>query len=400
MRGRVVCLVVLAAFAFGSMCLVYFASALQASALRHYAKWKNGPPSDPNFFPIGVWLQDPKNAARYKELGINMYVGLWKGPTEEQLAALKAAGMKVICAQNEVGLRHLDDPTIIGWLQMDEPDNAQPKEGGGWGPAVPPEKVIAEYERMKRNDPTRPVLLNLGQGVANDVWVGRGCKWWDYYDYVRGCDIISFDIYPVNSMARFYKTRDGADCIWVVYKGVWRLREMVYDQKPVWNVIETVRIRNNSGTPTPEHIRAEVWMSIIAGSRGIFYFCHQFEPKFIEAGPLAYPQIGAALKRINGELRQLAPVINTPDQGEIATVESPAEAPVVMMARRYRGATYIFAVNTRKLATQAQLTIMGEKGRAKVEVIGEGRSLTARDGRFSDEFDGYAVHLYRYAGGR
>ena len=31
-----------------------------------YAAWKNGPPPDPNFFPLAVWLQDPKNAARFK----------------------------------------------------------------------------------------------------------------------------------------------------------------------------------------------------------------------------------------------------------------------------------------------------------------------------------------------
>ncbi|MCS6863341.1 MAG: hypothetical protein NZT92_23790, partial [Abditibacteriales bacterium] len=91
-----------------------------------YALWKNGPPSDPSYFPIAVWLQDPKNAPRFKAAGINLYVGLWRGPTEAQLAALKAAGMPVICEQNRVGLAHKDDPIIVGWMHGDEPDNAQP----------------------------------------------------------------------------------------------------------------------------------------------------------------------------------------------------------------------------------------------------------------------------------
>src|SRR5262245_25450489 len=68
---------------------------------------------DPNFFPIAVWLQNPNNAARYKAAGINLYVGLWRGPTEEQLATLKQYGMYVICAQNAAGLAHKEDPTII-----------------------------------------------------------------------------------------------------------------------------------------------------------------------------------------------------------------------------------------------------------------------------------------------
>lgn len=75
-------------------------------------------------FPIAVWLQDPQNAGRYRQAGINLYVGLWQGPTEAQLNALKSAHMPVICAQNAVGLAHKTDPTIAGWMQQDEPDDA------------------------------------------------------------------------------------------------------------------------------------------------------------------------------------------------------------------------------------------------------------------------------------
>ena len=78
-----------------------------------YAQWQNGPPTDPAFFPLGVWVQDPRNAERYQEIGINTYVGLWQGPTEDQLTSLAASGMKVICAQNKVGLEHVDEPAII-----------------------------------------------------------------------------------------------------------------------------------------------------------------------------------------------------------------------------------------------------------------------------------------------
>src|SRR5688572_27433227 len=75
--------------------------------------WSNGLSSDPNYFPIAVWLQSPHNATAYKAAGINLYVGLWQGPTEAQLAALKAAEMPVICEQNEVGLAHKSDKIIV-----------------------------------------------------------------------------------------------------------------------------------------------------------------------------------------------------------------------------------------------------------------------------------------------
>src|SRR5215212_6954240 len=61
--------------------------------------------ADPNVFPIAVWLQSPARAPDYKAIGINLYVGLWKGPTEAQLTDLKRHGMRVICSQNGVGLK-------------------------------------------------------------------------------------------------------------------------------------------------------------------------------------------------------------------------------------------------------------------------------------------------------
>jgi hypothetical protein len=79
----------------------------------------NGRLADPNFFPVAVWLQNPTRAPQYLEIGVNLYVGLWRGPTEEQLAELKKHGMGVICAQNAVGLRHKDDPTIVAWMHGD-----------------------------------------------------------------------------------------------------------------------------------------------------------------------------------------------------------------------------------------------------------------------------------------
>ena len=86
----------------------------EASELTIAPKWKNGPPVEESYFPIAVWLQDPRNAARYKAAGINLYIGLWQGPTSNQLAALQKAGMPVICSQNRVALENKDNPIIIG----------------------------------------------------------------------------------------------------------------------------------------------------------------------------------------------------------------------------------------------------------------------------------------------
>ncbi|GAH44586.1 unnamed protein product, partial [marine sediment metagenome] len=146
----------------------------QIDEKNEYIKWKNGPPVDPGYFPVAVWLQEPSDAVEYKKAGINLYVGLWKGPTEEQLSELRAAGMQTICSQNNIGLKYINDRIIIGWMHGDEPDNAQrPIIDGKWSPPVLPEKIINDYKKIKAEDPSRPVFLNLGQGVAWNNYIGR-----------------------------------------------------------------------------------------------------------------------------------------------------------------------------------------------------------------------------------
>ena len=234
------------------------------------AKWLRGPPSDPTFFPLAVWLQDPSNADRYRKAGFNIYIALWAGPTEAQLAALKKAGMRVICEQNDVSLRHLDDPTIIGWMHGDEPDNAQSQSArSGWTSPITPEKVVEEYARMKSKDTSRPVVLNLGQGVAWDGWYGRGTRKnhpEDYPGYVAGCDIASFDIYPV-----VHPDKEVAGKLWFVARGVERLVQWSAGKKEVWNCLECTHIENRDRKATPHQVRCEAWMSLIHGSRGLIW---------------------------------------------------------------------------------------------------------------------------------
>jgi hypothetical protein len=49
-------------------------------------------------------------------------------------------------------------------------------------------------------------------------------------------------------------------------------------------------------------------------------------------------------------------------------------------------------------ATTATFTVAGMTGRAKAEVLGENRTVEARDGVFKDEFGAWDVHLYLIRG--
>ena len=350
-------------------------------------------------FPIGVWLQSPDNAKKYLDAGINYYIGLWDGPTEEQLSALKKAGMKVICDQNAIGLKHKDDPTIAGWMHQDEPDNAQPvkdpKTGEQtYGPPVNPDLIVKNYQVLKKKDPSRPILLNLGQGVANDEWVGRGpdAHLDDYKTYVKGCDIVSFDVYPITDIRK----SDGENYLWYVAKGVQRLREWSGPEKTIWNVIECTHINNPDKKATPHQVKAMVWMSIIHGSTGIVYFVHEFKPAFNEHALLNDLEMLSAVTKINQQVQSLAPVIFSPSEDALIQVQSSDPAiPIACMVKQVKNELYIFAVNMRNKPVQAAFSLQKDLPIQEIQETEKSRVIPIKDKKFNDVFESYDVRIYK-----
>jgi len=147
--------------------------------------------------------------------------------------------------------------------------------------------------------------------------------------------------------------------------------------------------------PTPHEVRAEVWMSLIHGSRGLIYFVHQFKPKFIEAALLADPEMLTAVTAINRQIKELAPVLNSPTVPEAVKVNSTNEAvPIATMVKRHAGTTYLFAVAMRNAETQATLRSRGSKGRQLWQCLV--RADDHRKGRkVWRSLRPWDVHLYR-----
>jgi len=375
--------------------LLLTAVARAAEAPQDAGRFSRGLSTKPDFFPLAVWLQDPKNAGRYKDVGVNLYVGLWRGPSEQQLEMLEKVGMPVICSLNDRSKRFLDRRIIVGWMHGDEPDNAQALPGGkGYGPPILPEKIVQDYQRIREIDPTRPVMLNLGQGVAWDNYIGRGVrrnKPEDYPQYVKGCDIASFDIYPMA-----HTSKEIAGKLWHVPFGVDRLRKWVNDEKPVWCCIETTCISNPQSALTPREVRSEVWMAIIHGAKGIIYFAHQFKPNFIEAGLLAKPEMAKGIAEINAQVKELAPAINSASvEGEVSVESANKDVPIDILVRRRGDELYVFAVAMRPGRTQAKFSGSKLSRSGSAEVLGEARRVQVEKGLWNDRFRDYEVHLYR-----
>ncbi|SPP97682.1 hypothetical protein [Bradyrhizobium vignae] len=349
----------------------------------------NGFPTDANFFPIGVWLQSPTRAASYKAIGINTFVGLYEGPTEEQLAALARQHMFAIAGQNDVALKSVNRHVIKAWMQEDEPDNAQPIGPGVYGTCIPAIEVARRTREMKARDPTRPIMINFGQGVANEFWRGRGPCNGDqgYYDTaIQGADLLSYDIYPVGSTTPQVKGR-----LEYVARGVTNLAKRATDGQSVWMALETTAL-DPTRRPTAAEVRAEIWMALVHGATGIFYFVHEFKPTFREDAIFRYPDIVEEVTKTNRLILSLSPALKSPSVSGAISVSS--QVPIATMVKVYKDNTYIFAVAMQNSPSTARITV-NNVHQTSARVIGEGRSVSLAQGSFEDQFEGYGVHLYQ-----
>ena len=273
---------------------------------------------------------------------------------------------------------------------------------------------------MHAADPTRPVLLNLGQGVAWDNYIGRGVRRnhpEDYPEYVKGCDIASFDIYPA-----VHDHAEVAGKLEFVARGVERLVQWTRGEKTVWNCIECTHISNPQVRPTPQQVRAEVWMALIHGSRGLIYFVHQFKPVFKEAALLDDPELLAAVTAINRQVREFAPLLNSPSivdgvsvrsESPSAVLRTPSSKPgqkdgmtahsvdersIAWMLKRRGDTAYLFAVNMRNGPVRGSFLIresaLGLGSELSATVLDESRRISTRNGELTDDFKPYEVHLY------
>ncbi|HUT37172.1 MAG TPA: hypothetical protein VNE39_27065 [Planctomycetota bacterium] len=357
--------------------------------ISHFAK---SVMDDPGFFPVSVWLQPAGQAEKYKAMGVNVYVGgvdSYPRPKDREfLDAIQKQGMYAICPYKKqyVEAKLHEHPAFIGWMFGDEPDNVDAATGQV---KHTPEALLADFAKIRRDDPAHRVYLNLGCGVANERFVGRGATDEQYADYPKACDIVSYDVYPCNSIQP-----DGPGRLHLVAKGVDRLRKWAGPGKKVWCWIEANKISKGDGrAPTPDEVKTQIWMALVHGADGYGFFCHSWAGQRASVSAIA-PEMQAALAPVNAEVHKLAPVLNSPTIADAAAVKPSMGSRVDVMVKRHEGATWVFAVNMFRKPEKATITVKG-LGDAKAEALFEGRTVAVKGGVLTDDFAPYAVHRYR-----
>lgn len=374
---------------------------------RYFAKWTNGMPTDPAFFPIGVWLQDPNrvrdgkvNALNYKDAGVNTFVNLWEFPSRADSAArletIRKYGLHAIASGYEGsavdGTRKINGfgaaDVLDGYGIGDEQDMSS-------GPHVGPADVSAAASAIRAADPSRPVYNNFGKAFSVYPWIGAQEDDAGLRAYCSQIDIVSSDYYAATDQ------HEPADMHTPDYYGraVDHVRDLCGRQKPVWGFVETGHPGGSAGYPpyssngviAADTIEQAVWSMLAHGANGIIYFVHDFFPDGLtEDGLFDHPANLAVVKRVNADIRAVAPILNAQRQPTGLTVDG-ADATL----RADADGWYVIAAAKGNGPAKASFTIEEASGR-DVEVVGENRTLHAdANGTWFDNLSGWGHHMYR-----
>lgn len=166
---------------------------------------------------------------------------------------------------------------------------------------------------------------------------------------------------------------------------------------------------------TPAQTVAAAWHALIAGARGIIWFQHNFSGRcvdfktFVDGSNPSSPMYGcqqtphvtlhgmvAAISAFNHEVTRLSGVLlSATITGFVRTADD-----VSTLAKARGGSCYVFAGSGRPATPPAPNQVvrfsLAARYTGPVRVVGEGRTLHATRGQFTDTFsDADAVHIYR-----
>lgn len=342
-------------------------------------------------FLIGVYAPPPTDFARWKARGINTVVDVPDGdfPVADWDSTAKAQGLKQIRGPMTNGnnkatptpAADIGNTSLLAWAHIDEPNNFCQT-------AVTPAAILAEFNAWKAIDPGRIVFTGFSGGDITDC--PHTAQWTrDYASYLSGTEWIANDRYPVsgywdNSWPSLDLTRmtDPMDQI------------AAWTDKPQFTYIESSRINQTAAARgvSPDQLRAEIWLAVAHGARGIIYF-----PELVGNNPFAFDGTTAAvateMTKQNGILAALASVLQGPldPAGLAATVPSPLH----LTWRSAPSGKYFFVVNpTASAVSSASIVLGGAGGATSATVYGESRSVTLSGAVLVDDFPPYSVHIY------
>jgi hypothetical protein len=212
--------------------------------------------------------------------------------------------------------------------------------------------------------------------LTNHFYSGATALPWGkamYPSLIAKADVIGFDLYPLQEWCRPERMAD-------VFLAQRELVQMS-GGKPTFQWIEANDWKcGGASSVTPATVRAESWLAIAGGARGLGFWPASWDPG-----------MNKVIAGVGRDVARLGPAIYAPSQ--VA-----ASGRIQLSVRSWAGALYVVAVNSSRAAVNAKMSIPALNGRS-LTVIGESRRVNSDGDTFTDRFAPLAVHLYIAAPG-
>jgi hypothetical protein len=358
MLGRLLTLCALV----GVLATVYAASSPGATSTDGRIVRLNGKP----FFPLMLIDQcSGSDVAHARALGINLILNeACAGVSaQRQLEMITGKSLAVLPIRSD----HIRGGGLVGWTYPDEPENNH------WTP-----ESLRNSFADPGNDGLVSFLTTAGgffRAPYRDNRVDRGT----YSEFARLADIAGFDLYPLGHCQTDLSAVFDAQREFVALAG----------RRPTFQWIETGPIKPEycgGFKMTPAQLRAEVWLAIVGGARGIGFFTHTWTPN--ENAFDVSPELQHMMKR-------LTQLINDVHLGILGTTIASGSnsGAIKTLARTTADRTFVFGVNAESGYTRVQVLVPDLRDGA-LTVYGENRAVQVHDHRFIDTFTPLAAHVY------
>jgi hypothetical protein len=318
--------------------------------------------------------------------------GMYCLPWLKELSAIDPGDKKSEERLRQVVRMFKDSPGLAFWKGEDEPQWGQMNSRGKKTPAP----LITAYNIIKEEDQDHPVwIVQAPRGTINQL-----------KPYNATHDVAGVDIYPISYPQGLHVPKDANKELSMVGDYTRKMITVVENKKPVWLTLQIAWSgvsrpgQNTLRFPTFPEERFMTYDAIINGARGLIYF----------GGSLAI-DMNEADKALGWNWtfwrRVLRPVIEeVGDKGPLAQalVQPNSKLPIKaktetieLCAREVGGELFILAACKDPRKTE-QVEITGlPKGIMQGEVLfEEPRKITAKDGKLTDWFAPWEVHVYKF----
>ncbi len=353
------------------------------------------------FFPIGIYgvmkrefndFDLDKAFQGLKNAGFNFAHSYSCPRTDEFLDAAQKYGFRLWIPAHTIDERFINverfHPAILAWYLGDDTSaNTTVSE------------LFDRDDAVKALDPTR--ISTQADPVGSNQEISN------YRDYVLGTDNFLPEIYPV----RTTEPESGQNCVAVTIRDMKRCRDDIQRSgsetpRSIWPIIQYFKGWGWQRFPTFDELNAMSFAAIIHGANGITWYTYggtvEPEKKKFNYGVTTTPETWQNISTVATRIKELSPVLLERAQKQPAPpviLSGPAKDPlendsISCLMKFHDGYAWLLCVNSAPEPVKVRLPLP-ENLKDRAEVVFEDRTIKTEENAITEEFKGFAVHIYR-----